>query len=106
MSGEAGRLSADRHREEPGGTGAREAPRAATGFTGTPTVNFATSSSISGNAQTAFGSACDGALFDSTIRLGALQDLGISADFSESFGSTAPVPTVKSTWGKIKQLYH
>jgi hypothetical protein len=74
--------------------------------TGTPTINFATSSTISGNAQTAFGSACDGALFDSTIRLGALQDLGISADFSESFGTTAPTPTVKSTWGKIKQLYH
>jgi hypothetical protein len=74
--------------------------------TGTPTVMFATSSSISGNAQTAFGSACDGSMFDSTIRLGALPDLGTTADFSESFGTTAPIPVVRSTWGKIKTLYH
>ena len=72
--------------------------------TGTPTVMFGTSSSISGNAQTAFGSQCDGARFDSTIRLGPAGDPDY--DFTESFGSTAPTPVVKSTWGKIKTLYH
>jgi hypothetical protein len=71
--------------------------------TGTPTVNFITNSSLSGNAQTAFGSNCDGARFDNTIRLGP----GIpDYDFDEQFGTTAPTPTVKSTWGKIKTLYH
>ena len=74
--------------------------------TGTPTVIFGTSSSISGNAQTAFGSQCDGVLFNSTIRLGPEDQVGIEYNFSESFGTTAPIPVVKSTWGKIKTLYH
>jgi hypothetical protein len=74
--------------------------------TGTPTVIFGMNSTISGNAQTAFGSQCDGALFDSTIRLGPLSEIGITADFTDSYGSTAPTPVVKSTWGKIKTLYH
>lgn len=72
--------------------------------TGTPTVIFGTSSSISGNAQTAFGSNCDGARFDNTIRLGPQGDPDY--DFFQSFGTTAPTPVVKSTWGKIKTLYH
>jgi len=74
--------------------------------TGTPVLTFGMNSSISGNAQTAFGSQCDGALFDSTIRLGPLSEIGITADFTDSYGSTAPTPVVKSTWGKIKTLYH
>jgi hypothetical protein len=74
--------------------------------TGTPTIIFGMNSSISGNAQTAFGSQCDGALFDSTIRLGPLSEIGITADFTDSYGSTPPTPVVKSTWGKIKTLYH
>lgn len=66
--------------------------------TGTPKLDFATSSSISGNAQTAFGSSCDGNQFDSTIRLGD--------DFVDSDGTESPTPVLDTTWGKIKKLYH
>jgi len=38
--------------------------------TGSPVVSFATSSSLNANAQSDFGSNCDGANFDSLIRLG------------------------------------
>jgi hypothetical protein len=72
--------------------------------TGTPTVIFGIDSGISGNAQTAFGSSCDGARFDNTIRLGPVGHPDY--DWSQSFGTTAPTPVVKSTWGKIKTLYH
>jgi hypothetical protein len=73
--------------------------------TGTPTVVFGTSSTISGNAQTAFGSSCDGAQFGSTIIMGSGPGQGIDYDFTDNYGTTAPTPTVKSTWGKIKTLY-
>jgi hypothetical protein len=72
--------------------------------TGTPTIIFASTSGISGNAQTAFGSNCDGARFDNTLRLGPQVD--DMWDWTQSFGTTAPTPVVKSTWGKIKTLYH
>lgn len=72
--------------------------------TGTPQVIFGTSSAISGNAQTSFGSNCDGARFDNTLRLGPQGDP--EYDWFRSFGTTAPTPVVKSTWGKIKTLYH
>jgi hypothetical protein len=70
--------------------------------TGTPQVIFGTESSISGNAQTAFGSACDGARFDSTIRLGTGPDF----DFTSNFGTSGQTDVKKTTWGKIKTLYH
>jgi len=72
--------------------------------TGTPTVIWGTDSQLSGNAQTSFGSNCDGARFDNTIRLGPQGHPDY--DFFQSFGTTAPIPVVKSTWGKIKTLYH
>jgi hypothetical protein len=73
--------------------------------TGHPIVMFGTSSTLSGNAQTAFGSQCDGALFDSTIRLGLVDQLGTTADFAESFGTSLTTPVVSTTWGKIKTQY-
>lgn len=72
--------------------------------TGTPTIIFGIDSAINGNAQTSFGSNCDGARFDNTLRLGPQNDP--EYDWYQSFGTTAPTPVVKSTWGKIKTLYH
>ena len=75
--------------------------------TGTPKIDFGTNSTLSGNAQTAFGSQCEGILFVNTIMYGTEQAvIDQTADFSESFGTTAQIPVVKSTWGKIKTLYH
>ena len=73
--------------------------------TGHPIVIFGTGSSLSENAQTAFGSQCDGALFNSTIRLGPVDQLGITADFAESFGTSLTTPVMSTTWGKIKTRY-
>jgi hypothetical protein len=73
--------------------------------TGHPLIMFGMNSTLSGNAQTAFGSQCDGALFDSTIRLGPESELGITADFAESFGTSLTTPVVSTTWGKIKTQY-
>ncbi len=64
---------------------------------GTPHLSFATSSTLSGNAQTAFGSACDGNQFDSTIRLGD--------DFTDNCGTDFANPVTETTWGKIKNIY-
>lgn len=70
--------------------------------TGTPKLDFATTSTIDpSSAQTAFGSHCYGPTFDNTIRLG---EQNIPLD--HAFGTEAPVPTVQTTWGKIKSLYH
>ena len=65
--------------------------------TGTPVVSFATTSSLNPNAQTAFGSNCDGLNFDSLIRLGL--------DFFDSDGTAPSTPVTPTTWGKIKKLY-
>jgi hypothetical protein len=73
--------------------------------TGQPMLIFGMNSTISGNAQTAFASQCDGALFDGTIRLGPISELGITADFAESFGAAYVNPIVSTTWGKIKERY-
>jgi hypothetical protein len=74
-------------------------------ITGYPVILFGMNSSLDGYAETAFGSQCDGALFDSTIRLGPLSEIGITADFTESFGSTDYIGVVSTTWGKIKERY-
>ncbi len=66
--------------------------------TGSPVLSFVTLSTIDPNAQTAFGSACDGNQFDSTIRLGD--------DFQDNLGTEPKVPVITTTWGKIKQTYH
>ena len=73
--------------------------------TGTPVVLFGRASTISGEAQTAFMSACDGALSDNWIRFGAAPDIGTTADFSESFGTGHFDAVVQTTWGKIKDRY-
>ncbi len=62
-----------------------------------PNLNFAVSSTLNPNAQTAFGSNCDGANFDSLIRLGV--------DFTDSDGTEPGTPVMPTTWGKIKKLY-
>jgi len=64
---------------------------------GTPALDFLTSSTLNANAQTAFGSNCDGANFDSLIRLGL--------DFSDSDGIGERIPVTATTWGKIKSRY-
>jgi hypothetical protein len=68
--------------------------------TGTPKLDFATSSTIDPSAQTAFGGHCYAPLFDNTNRLGEQYPT------SNAFGTEAPVPVVPTTWGKIKNLYH
>jgi len=65
--------------------------------TGTPVVDIVTTTSLNGNAQTDFGSACDGANFDSLIRLGM--------DFTDADGTEPTTPVQPTTWGKIKKLY-
>jgi hypothetical protein len=71
--------------------------------TGTPSVIFAMSSTIHGNAETSFNSDCIGARFDNTIRLGPTGDP--EYDFYESFGALQTNPVVPTTWGKIKERY-
>jgi hypothetical protein len=56
---------------------------------GSPTLNA--------NSQTAFGSACDGVSFDTTIRLGS--------DFTDADGTELGTPVSNKTWGQIKKLY-
>jgi len=68
--------------------------------TGTPKLDFVTSSTIDPSAQTAFGGHCYAPLFDNTNRLGEQYPT------SNAFGTEAPVPVVPTTWGKIKNLYH
>jgi hypothetical protein len=65
--------------------------------TGTPVVSFAPTSSLNANAQSAFGSACDGANFNSLIAL--------YTDFFDSDGTEPTIPVNPTTWGKIKKLY-
>jgi len=65
--------------------------------TGTPVVDIVTTTSLNGNAQTDFGSACDGLNFDSLIRLGL--------DFTDADGTEPTTPVQPTTWGKIKKLY-
>lgn len=68
--------------------------------TGTPKLDYLTSSTIDPSAQTAFGGHCYAPLFDNTNRLGEQYPT------SNAFGTEAPVPVVETTWGKIKNLYH
>lgn len=67
------------------------------GVTGTPVVDIVTTSSLNANAQTDFGSNCDGLNFDSLIRLGL--------DFTDADGTEPTTPVQPTTWGKIKKLY-
>ena len=64
---------------------------------GLPNLSFATSSTLNANAQTAFGSNCDGQRFDSLIRLGE--------DFGDADGTEPNIPVTATTWGKIKKQY-
>jgi hypothetical protein len=66
--------------------------------TGSPTLSFAISSTLNPNAQTAFGSNCDGLNFDSLLRLGL--------DWFDSDGIEPADPVTATTWGKIKARYH
>ena len=65
--------------------------------TGQPMLDFLVSSTLNANAQTAFGSACDGLNFDSLLRLGQ--------DFFDSDGTGFTDPVTVTTWGKIKNRY-
>jgi len=69
--------------------------------TGTPTLNFLAlgGSSLNANAETAFGSQCEGIDFDNTYKLGS--------DFplNHAFGTPAPTPVLSKTWGAIKEMY-
>ncbi len=65
--------------------------------TGTPTLEFHTSSTIDGSAITSFGSMCPGIDFDNTLKLGS--------DWSDNCGTAATTPVTETTWGKIKANY-
>lgn len=65
--------------------------------TGSPKIDFVTSSTLSGSAQTAFGSSCPGINGDNTLRLGQ--------DYPTAHGTESPIPVTNTTWGKIKTLY-
>ena len=65
--------------------------------TGTPHLTFETSSTLDPNAQTGFGSNCDGLNFDSLIRLGL--------DFFDADPTEHTTPVTPTTWGKIKVRY-
>lgn len=69
--------------------------------TGSPVLSFLPlgGSSINANAETAFGSQCEGNDFDNTYKLGS--DFALN----HAFGSQAPVAALPTTWGKIKQMY-
>ena len=64
---------------------------------GQPSLTFVTSSTLNPDAQTAFGSNCDGSRFDSLIRLGE--------DFLDADGTQFTDPVTATTWGKIKNKY-
>jgi hypothetical protein len=65
--------------------------------TGSPVLSIAQSSTLNANAQSAFGSNCDGLNFDSLLRLGT--------DWFDTDGTEPPTPVTPTTWGKIKKLY-
>lgn len=69
--------------------------------TGTPVISWLplNGSSLNANAESAFGTACEGNDFDNTYKLGS--------DFplNHAFGTQAPVAARASTWGQIKQMY-
>jgi len=65
--------------------------------TGVPKLDFASSTSLDSLAATQFGSTCRGQLDNNTITLGL--------DFTANYGTSAPVPVISTTWGKIKNFY-
>jgi hypothetical protein len=71
--------------------------------TGCPTLIFGVDGLIDGDADTSFGSSCDGARSDNTLRLGPQGHPDY--DFSVSFGTICHIGVVPTTWGKIKQQY-
>ena len=73
--------------------------------TGTPQLDFASSSTLDTLAATSFGSSCSGNQGDHTIRLGSPYAQPFPGDFIYAFGTTAPIPVTSTTWGKIKKTY-
>jgi len=69
--------------------------------TGQPVISFLPlgASSINANAETAFGTQCEGNDFDNTYKLGSDYAL------SNALGTPAPTPVVSKTWGAIKEMY-
>ena len=66
--------------------------------TGTPKLDFVTSSTLHTSAITGFGTNClVGPAFDGFVRLGS--------NFMDADGTSATTPVVPTTWGKIKNLY-
>lgn len=70
--------------------------------TGYPVIIFGMSSALHEDAETAFGSQCDGVRLDGRIYLGPGGD---PYDFSGSFGTTFYTAVMSTTWGKIKERY-
>jgi hypothetical protein len=67
--------------------------------TGTPRLNFVTSSTVAPYGFTGFGSDCSGDYFGGVVSLGGDFPLG------NAFGTEVATPIVQVTWGKIKQRY-
>jgi hypothetical protein len=72
--------------------------------TGNPVLSWLSFSSVSGVAETAFGSQCSGMDGTNTIKLGPSPPQG-TPDFTDNCGTAAPTPVVNKTWGQIKDLY-
>ena len=69
--------------------------------TGTPVISWLplNGSSLNANAESAFGTQCEGNDFDQTYKLGS--------DFplNHAYGTEAPIAVVSKTWGAIKEMY-
>ena len=69
----------------------------AVSVSGSPALRFATSTPLSVEGYTGFGSECVGKTFDNTLRLGT--------DFFDACVVGVFTPVTTTTWGKIKQTY-
>jgi hypothetical protein len=60
-------------------------------------LSIASSTTASAAAHTSFGSQCQGADFDNTMKLGL--------DWNDADGTYSSTPVTQTTWGAIKALY-
>lgn len=61
------------------------------------TLSIVSSSSANPVGNTSFGSQCEGADFDNTLKLGS--------DWNDVCGTASPTPITPTTWGYIKNIY-
>ena len=71
--------------------------------TGTPDLDFMTTSTLHPLAGTSFGSSCSGSQGDHTIRLGV--DFCANGELGCPGNTQKRIPVTTTTWGKIKVTY-